>query len=164
MSVRPYMKKTRKKKPVCGAACFMAAEIKFSKDVRPSVRQSVRPSVRPSVRLQTRFPEFFKKTIGSIHFIPGINPYGVSLLTPNYFCVTPLFIGPLVAKYLAKNGVSGTFRKNYSKFFWNKFFPEDCSTRQQNRNLYWIFLDEVGSDQSGGILSPFMGTACYTPV
>ena len=24
-----------------------------------------------------------------------------------------------------------------------------------------IFLDEVGSDQSGGILSPFMGTACW---
>ena len=33
----PYMKKTRKKKQVCGAACFMAAEIKFSKVVRPSV-------------------------------------------------------------------------------------------------------------------------------
>ena len=30
----PYMKKTRKKKQVCGAACFMAAEIKFSEDVR----------------------------------------------------------------------------------------------------------------------------------
>ena len=30
----PYMKKTRKKKQVCGAACFMAAEIKLSKDVR----------------------------------------------------------------------------------------------------------------------------------
>ena len=71
------MKKTRKKKQVCGAACFMAAEIKFSKDVRPSVRPkpeipsfdlymgplvhptnrnrftacpSVRPSVCPSVR------------------------------------------------------------------------------------------------------------------
>ena len=37
----PYMKKTRKKKQVCGAACFMAAEIKFSEDVRPSVRLSV---------------------------------------------------------------------------------------------------------------------------
>ena len=34
----PYMKKTRKKKQVCGAACFMAAEIKFSEDVRPSVQ------------------------------------------------------------------------------------------------------------------------------
>ena len=34
----PYMKKTRKKKQVCGAACFMAAEIKFSKDVCPASR------------------------------------------------------------------------------------------------------------------------------
>ena len=42
----PYMKKTRKKKQVCGAACFMAAEIKFSEDVRPSVRLSVRPTSR----------------------------------------------------------------------------------------------------------------------
>ena len=32
----PYVKKTRKKKQVCGAVCFMAAEIKFSKDVRLS--------------------------------------------------------------------------------------------------------------------------------
>ena len=46
----PYMKKTRKKKQVCGAACFMAAEIKFSEDVRPSVCLSVRPSVRRGFR------------------------------------------------------------------------------------------------------------------
>ena len=49
------------------------------------------------------------------------------------------------------------------KVFWNKVFLKNshlCSTRLQNRNLYWIFLDEVGSDQSGGILSPFMGTTC----
>ena len=77
----PYMKKTRKKKQVCSAACFMAAEIKFSEDVRPSVRPkpeipsfdlymgplihptnrnrftacpSVRLSVRPSVRPSVR--------------------------------------------------------------------------------------------------------------
>ena len=37
----PYMKKTRKKKQVCGAACFMAAEIKFSKDVRLLARKSI---------------------------------------------------------------------------------------------------------------------------
>ena len=42
----PYMKKTRKKKQVCGAACFMAAEIKFSKEVRPASRvRSVVPTV-----------------------------------------------------------------------------------------------------------------------
>ena len=37
----PYMKKTRKKKQVCGAACFMAAEIKFSKDVRLLARKNI---------------------------------------------------------------------------------------------------------------------------
>ena len=144
----PYMKKTRKKKQVCGAACFMAAEIKFSKDVR---------------LLTTRFPELFKKAIGSIHFIPeftfmgwvswplfifvflasflvlwwpniwpkmgflalfektigpipfipGIYPYGVSLLTALHFRIPSLIFGLLVAKYLAENGVSGTFWKNY---------------------------------------------------
>ena len=51
------MKKT-KKKQVCGAACFMAAEIKFSKDVRPSVHPSVRPrasGTRSSSGLTTHF-------------------------------------------------------------------------------------------------------------
>ena len=37
----PYMKKTRKKKQVCGAACFMAAEIKFSEDVRLLARKNI---------------------------------------------------------------------------------------------------------------------------
>ena len=58
---------------------------------------------------------------------------------------------------------TGTLKK---KNYWlNSFFfltnSHLCSTRLQNRNLYWIFLDDVGSDQSGGILSPFMGTACF---
>ena len=44
-----HMKKTRKKKQVCGAACFMAAEIKFSEDVRPSVCPSVRPERFPGI-------------------------------------------------------------------------------------------------------------------
>ena len=50
----PYMKKTRKKKQVCGAACFMAAEIKFSEDVRlqkpeiPSFHLYMDPLVHPT--------------------------------------------------------------------------------------------------------------------
>ena len=52
---------------------------------------------------------FFFKTVGSIHFIPGIYPYGVSFLTPIYFRVPSLIFHALVAKYLAENGVSGTF-------------------------------------------------------
>ena len=74
-----------------------------------SVRLSVRPPVRPSVCRQG-FRNFLKKTIGSIHFIPGIYPYGVSL-DPYTFRVPSLIFGPLVAKYLAENGVSGTFWK-----------------------------------------------------
>ena len=88
----------------------------------------------PNIWPKMGFPEFFLKTIGSIHFIPGIYPYWVSFLTPIHFRVPSLILGPLVAKYLAENGISVTF---------------------------WNFLDEVGSDQSGGILSPFMGTACW---
>ena len=87
----------------------------------------------PNIWPKMGFPELFEKTISSIHFIPGIYPYGVSLLTPIHFRVPSLI-----------------FLKN----------SHLCSTWLQNRNLYWIFLDEVGSDQSGSILSPFMGTAC----
>ena len=57
--------------------------------------------------------------------------------------------------------VSRTFWKNIGSIHF--FFLKNshlCSTRLQNRNLYWIFLDEVGSDQSRGILSPFIGTVC----
>ena len=132
------------------------------------------------------FLELFEKTLGSINFIPGICPNGVSLLTPIQFRVPSLIFGPLVAKYLVENRVSGTYWKNYwfhslhkllqylkyhdtqvgkmmPKFFWDKVFLKNshlCSTRLQNRKLYLIFLDGVGSDQSGGLLSPFMGTAC----
>ena len=74
----------------------------------------------PNIWLKMGFPELKKKTIGSIHYIPGIYPYGVSS--------RPLFIFVFLtsswsseAKYLAENGVSGTFWKNYwfhSKFSW----------------------------------------------
>ena len=66
----------------------------------------------PNIWPEMGFLELFEKTIGSIHFIPGINLYGVSLLTPIHFRVPSLIFGPLVAKYFAKNGVSGTLWKN----------------------------------------------------
>ena len=130
----------------------------------------------PNIWLKRGFPELFEKSIGSIHFIPGIYPYGVNLLSLIHFWVPSPIFGPLVAKYLAENGVSKTFQNKISTQFisymaftlmgwvWNKSFPKNrhlCGTRLKNRNLYWIFLDEVGSDLSGGILSPFMGTACF---
>ena len=66
-----------------------------------------------NIWLKMGFPERFEKTIGSIHFIPGIYPYGVSLFTRIHFGVPSLIFGPLVAKYLAESGVFWTFRKNY---------------------------------------------------
>ena len=48
-------------------------------------------------------------------------PYGVNLLTPIHFRVPSLIFGPLVAKYLAENGVSRTFWKTFwlnSVFSW----------------------------------------------
>ena len=41
----------------------------------------------PNIWPRMGFPELFEKTIGSIHFIPGIYPYGVSLLTPMHYCI-----------------------------------------------------------------------------
>ena len=67
----------------------------------------------PNIWPKMGFPEPFEKTIGSSHFIPGIYPNGVSLLNPIHFRIPSLIFGPLVAKYLAENGVSGTFWKNY---------------------------------------------------
>ena len=69
------------------------------------------PTLRPNIWPKMGFPELFEKNIGLIHFIPGIYPYGVSLLTPIHFRVPGLIFGPLVAKYLAENGVSWTFWK-----------------------------------------------------
>ena len=66
----------------------------------------------PNIWPKMGFLERFEKTIGLIHVIPGIYPYGVSLLTPIHFRVPNLIFGPLVAKYLAENGVSGIKKKN----------------------------------------------------
>ena len=48
-----------------------------------------------------------------MNFIPGIYAYGVSFLTRIHLGFPSLIFGPLVAKYLAENGDSGTFWKNY---------------------------------------------------
>ena len=39
----------------------------------------------PNIWLKMGFPDLFEKTIGSIHFMPGIYPYGVSLFTSILF-------------------------------------------------------------------------------
>ena len=70
-------------------------------------------SVCPSVWRQLGFRNFLKKLLAQFISYLSFNPYGVSLLTPIHFRVPSLIFGPLVAKYLAENGVSGTFWKNY---------------------------------------------------
>ena len=66
----------------------------------------------PKIDRKSGFPQLFAKTVGSIHFIPGIYTYGVSLWTPIDFRVRALIFGPLVAKNWPKIGVSASFRKN----------------------------------------------------
>ena len=66
----------------------------------------------PKIDRKSGFPQLFAKTVGSIHFIPGIWTYGVSLWTPIDFRVCALIFGPLVAKNWPKIGVSATFREN----------------------------------------------------
>ena len=66
----------------------------------------------PKIDRKSGFPQLFAKTAGSIHFIPGIYTYGVSLWNPIDFRVLALIFGPLVAKNWPKIGVSATFREN----------------------------------------------------
>ena len=51
------------------------------------------------------FPGIFKTNIGWIHLIPDIYLHRVSLLIPINFHVPSVKCGPLVAKYLAKDGI-----------------------------------------------------------
>ena len=143
---------------------------------------SVRPSVRPSVDKVSG--TFLKKTISSIHSYLVFTLMGWVFWPLFIFVFLASLSAHPVAKYLAENGVSGTFWKKllalfisylaftlmgwvswplYIFVFLASFLKNShlCSTRLQNRNLYWIFLDEVGNDQNGSILSPFMDTACY---
>ena len=50
----------------------------------------------PNIWPKIWFPEFFEKTVGSINFISGIYPYGVTLYI---FVFLASFFGRLVAKY-----------------------------------------------------------------
>ena len=96
----------------------------------------------------------FWKTIGSIHFIPGIYPYGVSLLTPIHCLVLSLIFGPLVAKYLVENRVSETFFKktigsiNYIPgiypYGWVCWWLIIFMFLASFLALWWPYLSEIG--------------------
>ena len=65
----------------------------------------------PKIDRKSGFPQLFAKTVGSIHFIPGIYTYGVVSGTLSIFMFVPSFLA-LVAKNLPKIGVFATFREN----------------------------------------------------
>ena len=105
----------------------------------------------PNIWPKMGFLELFeKKTIGSNHFIPGIYPYGVSLLTPIHFRVPSFIFGPLVAKYLAGNGVSGTFWKKII-FFLEEFPPVQHMTAKWKSHSCPCWFN---SKQLGRVLHP----------
>ena len=87
----------------------------------------------PKIDRKSGFPQLFAKTVGSIHFIPGIYTYGVSLWTPIDFRVRNLIFGPLVAKNWPKIGVSATFRGNCRL---NSFRPWDLYLRGKSLDPY----------------------------
>ena len=70
----------------------------------------------PNIWPKIGFPELFEKIIGSIHFIPGIYPYGVSLLTLIHFRVPSLILSPLVAKISRKWGFQNFLKKLLAQF------------------------------------------------
>ena len=73
------------------------------------IHPDICPSVRPSVDKVSG--TFWRKLLAQFISYLTFNPYGGSLLTSIHFRVPGLIFGPLVAKYLAENGVSGTFWK-----------------------------------------------------
>ena len=121
------------------------------------------------------FLEFFEKTIGPIHFMPGIYPHRVSLLAPIHFRVPSLISALWWQNIWSKIGFPELFEENYwfhslhtghlplwgeslgPYSFWcsqphfrpKMGFLKLSENNYQNRNRYWIFLDGVGSDQSG---------------
>ena len=103
----------------------------------------------PKIDRKSGFPQLFAKTVGSIHFIPGIYTYGVSLWTPIDFRVRALIFGPLVAKNWPKIGVSATFRENcrldsFHPWDLNLWGKQGCQPVRNFRILYGIYMQNTG--------------------
>ena len=80
--------------------------------IHPDICRSVCPSVRPSVCRQG-FRNFFKKLLAQFISYLAFTLMGWVSWPLFIHCVPSLIFGPLVAKYLAENGVSGFVLKNY---------------------------------------------------
>ena len=114
----------------------------------------------PNIWLKMGFPELKKRN----YWFHSLHTWHLplwSFLTPIHFHVPNLIFGPLRAKYLAENGVSGTFWKNYwfhSKFSWR--IPT-CVAHDYKIEIFigyfwmrWVVI------RAGVYCPPFMSTAC----
>ena len=88
--------------------------------IHPDVCPSICPSVPPSVDKVSG--TFWKKTIGSIHFIPSIYPYGMSLLTLYIFVFLASFLALWWPNIWPKMGFPKLFEKTIGSI---QCFPEE---------------------------------------
>ena len=138
----------------------------------------------PKIDRKSGFPQLFAKTVGSIHFIPRIYTYGVSLWTPINFRVRALIFGPLVAKNWPKIRISATFRENcqldsfhpWDLYLWGKsldpyrfscscphFWPSGGQKLTENQGFRNFFAKTVGSIHFiPGIYT--YGVSVWTPI
>ena len=71
----------------------------------------------PKIDRKSGFPQLFGKTVGSIHFIPGIYTYGVSLWTPiDFSCSCPHFWPSGGQKLTENRGFRNFSRKLFLRF------------------------------------------------
>ena len=71
----------------------------------------------PKIDRKSGFPQLFAKTVGSIHFIPGIYTYGVSLWTPiDFTCSCPHFWPSGGQKLTENRGFRNFSRKLSARF------------------------------------------------
>ena len=120
--------------------------------IHPDVCLSVRPSV-----CRQGFRNILKKPLAQL-----ISYLAFTLM---WWVSWPLYVFVFLASFSAlwwpniwpNLGFWNFLKKwlaRFSVFLKNSYL---CSTQLQDRNCYWIFLDEVGSDQSGGYIVPIYG-------
>ena len=114
----------------------------------------------PNIWPKMGFPEFLKTLLAqSISYLAFILMGWVSWPLYIFVFLAASFTALWWPNNWPKMGFPEYLTKILAQLIFSLRNSHLCSTQLQNINIYWIFLDEVGSDQSGGILSPFMGTA-----
>ena len=111
----------------------------------------------PNIWPKMGFPELLKKRLAQfISYLAFILIGWVSW--PLYILVfLASFSAPWWPNIWPKMGFPNFLKKLLAQFIFFLKNSHLCSTQLQNRNLYWIFLDEMGSDQRGeGVYCPHL--------